>query len=52
VKDEGDMYPQDNGEVLEYGAMVNPEKGVIEKYQEYWVDLEPKRVGTEEGFKC
>ena len=52
VKDEGDMYPQDNGEVLEYGAMVNPEKGIVEKYEECWVDLEPKRVGTEERLKC
>lgn len=46
------MHPQDNGEVLEYGAMVNPEKGVIERYEECWIDLEPKAVGSEEGFKC
>lgn len=39
VQDEGDMYPQDNGETLEYGAMVNPESGKVEKYEECWFDV-------------
>lgn len=34
------MHPQPNGEVLEYGVMVNPGKGVEEKYEECWNDLE------------
>lgn len=40
VKDEGDMFLQDNGEVLESGNMVNPETGKVEKYEECWVDLD------------
>ncbi|KAH8774195.1 hypothetical protein BGZ57DRAFT_385977 [Hyaloscypha finlandica] len=40
VKDEGDMFLQDNGEVLESGIMVNPETGEEEKYEECWVDLD------------
>ena len=34
------MHPQPNGEVLEYGSMKNPAKGVEEKYEECWIDLE------------
>ena len=51
VKDEGDMYPQSNGEVLEYGAMVNPAKDIVEKYEECWVDLDPVVVGDEGIYK-
>jgi hypothetical protein len=50
VRDEGDMHPQPNGEVLEYGEMVNPVKDKVEKYEECWVDLEPRVVG-DEGVK-
>jgi hypothetical protein len=50
VRDEGDMYPQENGEVLEYGSMVNPAKGVMEKYEECWVDLSPRVIPPEKGF--
>lgn len=47
MKDEGDMYIQPNGEVLEYGTMVNPATGKEERYEECWVDLEIKVVGEE-----
>jgi hypothetical protein len=50
VKDEGDMYPQENGEVLEYGSMLNPAKGVVEKYEERWVDLSPTVISPEKEF--
>jgi hypothetical protein len=50
VRDEGDMYLQDNGEVLEYGSMVNPAKGVVEKYEECWVDLSPRAIPPEKEF--
>jgi hypothetical protein len=48
VKDEGDMFLQDNGEVLESGNMVNPETGKVEKYEECWVDLDLQ--GGESGM--
>lgn len=38
IKDEGDMYPQDDGTTLEYGSMVNSAKGKEEKYEECWID--------------
>ena len=44
------MYPQSDGEVLEYGAMVNPKKGTVENYEECWLDLEAGRVGDEPGY--
>jgi hypothetical protein len=50
VRDEGDMYPQKNGEVLEYGSMVNPAKGVVEKYEECWVDLSTRVIPPEKEF--
>jgi Protein HRI1 len=34
------MFPQENGELLESGNMVNPETGKDEKYKECWVDAE------------
>lgn len=45
------MHPQPNGEVLEYGSMLNPTKGIVENYEECWVDLDPVVVGTEPGFR-
>lgn len=41
VKDEGDMYPQANGDVLEKGNMVNPETNEKMDYEEMWHDIEP-----------
>ncbi|PBP19817.1 hypothetical protein BUE80_DR009293 [Diplocarpon rosae] len=48
VKDEGDMYPQPNGETMEYGSMINPKTGREEKYEECWVDIEAGTVYGEE----
>ncbi|KAJ8069926.1 hypothetical protein OCU04_000335 [Sclerotinia nivalis] len=40
-RDEGFMYPvRGTNEVLEKGAMVNPETGKLEDYEELWEDLE------------
>ncbi|CZR67912.1 uncharacterized protein PAC_17811 [Phialocephala subalpina] len=50
VKDEGDMYPQSDGTVLEYGIMANPKTGKMTKYEECWEDVEPALVGDEEEF--
>ncbi|KUJ20786.1 uncharacterized protein LY89DRAFT_716106 [Mollisia scopiformis] len=50
VKDEGDMYPQSDGSVLEYGEMVNPARGRRMKYEECWEDVEARLVGVEEEF--
>lgn len=48
-RDEGFMYPvEGTNEVLEKGAMVNPETGKVENYEELWEDLE---VGMMEGEK-
>jgi len=43
------MIPQDNGEVLEFGTMVNPGTGKEERYEECWVDLEAEVVAGEEA---
>ncbi|KAF7892578.1 uncharacterized protein EAF02_000116 [Botrytis sinoallii] len=48
-RDEGYMYPvEGTNEVLEKGAMVNPDTGKVEDYEELWEDLE---VGMMEGEK-
>lgn len=47
MQDEGDMYPQPNGEVMEYGIMVNPASGKEEKYTECWVDLDIESLDGE-----
>ncbi|KAE9377407.1 hypothetical protein N431DRAFT_463182 [Stipitochalara longipes BDJ] len=39
VIDEGDMFPQANGEVLECGTMIHPATNKIEAYEECWVEL-------------
>lgn len=40
VQDEGDMWPMDNGDVLEKGAMPRPTTGEITSYEEVWRDLD------------
>ena len=47
MRDEGDTVPQPNGEVLEFGTMVNPESGREEGYVECWVDLEVGSIDLE-----
>jgi len=41
VKDEGDMYPQANGDVLERGNMAHPDTGKMMDYEELWRDIMP-----------
>lgn len=50
--DEGDMYPQPNGDVLEKGSMVDPTTGLISEYEELWADLEINIIGAEEKRVC
>jgi len=52
VKDEGDMYPQDDGTVLEKGAMAHPETGLITDYEEVWEALEPSATGDDKNRFC
>ncbi|KAI0200713.1 hypothetical protein F4808DRAFT_460534 [Astrocystis sublimbata] len=42
VVDEGDIFPQDNGQTLETGCMINPVTEKLTDYQEIWTDLEPE----------
>lgn len=45
--DEGDMYPQPNGDVLEKGRMAHPETGIVTEYEELWTDIEVRRTGQD-----
>ena len=48
--DEGDMWTQSNGDVLEQGKMIKPGTGVVTAYEELWRDLQVVVVGQEEVF--
>lgn len=50
VTDEGDMYPQPDGTVLEKGHMVNPATRVMTDYEELWRDLEPSGTAQHERW--
>jgi hypothetical protein len=52
VKDEGDMYPQPDGTVLEKGSMINPATCIITNYEEVWEDVEPQALGQDERYVC
>lgn len=41
VTDEGDMFPQANGQTLEVGSMTNPATGRMTEYEECWNDVDP-----------
>ena len=45
--DEGDMWPQANGDVLERGTQRHPVTGLECEYEELWRDLEVEVVGEE-----
>lgn len=45
--DEGDMWPQGNGDVLERGTQHHPITGLECEYEELWGDLEVEIVGEE-----
>jgi hypothetical protein len=48
VKDEGYMYPQPDGTVLEKGEMVRRETGKVTSYEEVWEDYDPEITGKDE----
>lgn len=52
VQDEGFMYDQENGEVLEKGAMAHPVTGAITDYEEVWKDLDASIVGHDKRHIC
>ena len=45
--DEGDMWPQDNGDVLERGYMKHPRTGKQVEYEELWEDIDALAIKTE-----
>ena len=45
--DEGDMWPQCNGDVLERGTQIDPITGLQTEYEELWGDLKAEKVGEE-----
>lgn len=51
-QDEGDMYPQPDGDTLEKGSMTNPKTGVMTDYEEVWTDLDAILVGADTVRKC
>lgn len=48
--DEGDMWTQPNGDVLEQGKMTEPGTGVVTAYEELWGDLAVEIIGQEQAF--
>ncbi|KAK5740687.1 hypothetical protein LTR17_004492 [Elasticomyces elasticus] len=53
ISDEGDMWPQPKGRVLETGNMINPATGKATDYEELWYDPPAKAVGDgDEAKKC
>ena len=47
--DEGDLWPQANGEVLERGKQKHPTTGIETEYEELWGDLEVDAIGKKEN---
>ena len=52
ASDEGDMFPQPDGDVLERGRMTNPQTGLMCEYEELWHDLKINKVGMEKDRVC
>jgi len=46
--DDGYMYDQENGDVLELGSMAHPDSNIITKYEEVWKDLDIEITGTDD----
>ncbi|KAH0559921.1 hypothetical protein GP486_003559 [Trichoglossum hirsutum] len=46
-KDEGDLFPQQDGSTLEIGKMINPATGKMTDYEEVWEDLEVEVTGDD-----
>jgi len=49
ASDEGDMYLQDNGDMLEKGTQKHPETGEEVEYEELWTELEVDVIPEEGG---
>ena len=49
ARDEGDMYPQGNGDVLEKGTQKHPKTGEQTEYEELWTDLDIDIIPEEGG---
>ena len=49
-KDEGDMYEQEDGDVLECGQNVDAKTGEIKKYEELWHDVGVEHVGQDKDY--
>ena len=47
--DEGDMWPQTNGDVLERGILTHPVTGLECEYEELWADLDVEVVGNDQS---
>ncbi|KAI9757286.1 MAG: hypothetical protein M4579_003497, partial [Chaenotheca gracillima] len=50
--DEGDMYPQPDGGVLEKGSMANPATGKVTDYEEMWDDEDVTVIGGDSQRVC
>ncbi|MCJ1415738.1 hypothetical protein MMC32_002071 [Xylographa parallela] len=50
--DEGDMYEQENGDVLECGQNIDADTGEVKKYEELWHDVGVQLVGQEKHHVC
>ena len=46
-RDEGDMYEQEDGDILECGETVDAQTGEVKKYEELWHDVGLHLVGQE-----
>jgi len=49
-RDEGDMYEQEDGDVLECGQNIDAESGEVKKYEELWHDIGVELVGQEKDY--
>ncbi|KAL6298817.1 hypothetical protein BKA93DRAFT_36115 [Sparassis latifolia] len=50
--DEGNMWTQPDGDVLEKGSMVRPETGHLTEYEELWADVDVQRTGDDLKKVC
>lgn len=48
--DEGDMWPQPNGDTLEKGSSRYPETGAVTEYEELWADVPVEKTGLDKKY--
>ena len=46
--DEGDMYEQEDGDILERGQHIDAKTGEVKKYEELWHDVGVRNVGNDQ----